>query len=270
MNPMRSKEVAELAGVSVRTLRHYHQIGILPEPDRGSNNYRYYTLAHVGTLLRIRRLVALGVTLDRVPTFLDDEAGRSDVLLDELDRGLAARMEQLRDQREVIAQLRAQQRRPDLPPGLDTLAALVASAGSDLAGLERDASLVLARLTGDTHEADLHSLGAALQQANQAGALSAVAHHHRDLAPDASAAEVASVVDELVTLLGEHLVDFLASSSGQKVRRADVRQVPEIHNDPRLNDAQAAVLRIFGNRLDALIDDRDAARAAGRARRRSS
>ncbi len=257
MSSMRSKEVAELAGVSVRTLRHYHQIGILPEPDRGSNNYRYYTLAHVGTLLRIRRLVALGVTLDRVLAFLDDKAERSGALLDELDRGLAARIDQLRDQREVIAQLRLQQRRPDLPPGLDTLAVLVASEGSDLTGLERDASLVLARLTGDTHEADLVSLGAALQQANRAGALSAVAHRYQHLARDASAAEVASVVDELAARLGEDLVDFLTSSSGQKVRRADVRKVPEIHSDPRLNDAQAAVLRIFADRLDALIHDRD-------------
>ena len=35
LSTMRSKEVADLAGVSVRTLRHYHQIGALPEPERG-------------------------------------------------------------------------------------------------------------------------------------------------------------------------------------------------------------------------------------------
>src|SRR5690606_39860555 len=35
-------ELAERAGISGRTLRHYHQIGLL-EPDRvGSNGYRYY------------------------------------------------------------------------------------------------------------------------------------------------------------------------------------------------------------------------------------
>ena len=31
---MLSSELAELAGVTVRTLRHYHQIGLLPEPPR--------------------------------------------------------------------------------------------------------------------------------------------------------------------------------------------------------------------------------------------
>ncbi|WP_353650840.1 MerR family transcriptional regulator [Nakamurella sp. A5-74] len=262
MNAMRSKEIAELAGVSVRTLRHYHQIGILPEPHRGSNNYRHYTLANVGTLLRIRRLVALGVTLDQVPAFLDDEVERSDVLLDELDRGLAARIAELRDQRAVIAQLRAQQHRPDLPRGLDTLAALVGAAGSNLADLERDAFLVVAGLTGDTHESDLLSLSAALQRADRAGALSSVAHRYKDLEPDTSAAEVVSVVDELLTLLGNHLVDFLTSSSGQKIRRAAARKVLEIHSDPRLSTAQAAVLRVFGDRLQALIDDDpDAGRA---------
>lgn len=36
------QELAERAGISGRTLRHYHQIGLL-EPDRvGSNGYRYY------------------------------------------------------------------------------------------------------------------------------------------------------------------------------------------------------------------------------------
>lgn len=32
---MKSSELAKLAGVSVRTLRHYHAIGLLPEPPRG-------------------------------------------------------------------------------------------------------------------------------------------------------------------------------------------------------------------------------------------
>lgn len=34
-------ELAELAGVSVRTLRHYEQIGLLA-PKRGENGYRVY------------------------------------------------------------------------------------------------------------------------------------------------------------------------------------------------------------------------------------
>ena len=43
---MRSKEIAALAGVSIRTLRHYHQIGLLPEPPRQNNGYRAYSVPH--------------------------------------------------------------------------------------------------------------------------------------------------------------------------------------------------------------------------------
>lgn len=37
-----SKDVARLSGVTVRALRHYHQMGILPEPPRRDNGYREY------------------------------------------------------------------------------------------------------------------------------------------------------------------------------------------------------------------------------------
>lgn len=39
---MRSNELAKLAGVTVRTLRHYHAIGLMAEPSRAENGYREY------------------------------------------------------------------------------------------------------------------------------------------------------------------------------------------------------------------------------------
>ena len=161
MNDMRSREVAELAGVSVRTLRHYHQVGVLPEPDRGPNNYRHYTLAHVARLLRVRRLAALGVSLDLMPRLLDDLADEQTAqLLDDLDHELEARIEDLSQRRNAIAQLRADQRRPDLPPGLEALDGVVGPLGSnDVVELERDASLVLAQVAQDAHEPDAPTVG---------------------------------------------------------------------------------------------------------------
>ena len=53
---MKSSEIAKLAGVSVRTLRHYHAIGLLPEPPRGENGYRDYSAGDLARLLRIKRL----------------------------------------------------------------------------------------------------------------------------------------------------------------------------------------------------------------------
>lgn len=43
---MRIGELAAAVGVTTRTVRHYHHLGLLPEPERLSNGYRNYTLRH--------------------------------------------------------------------------------------------------------------------------------------------------------------------------------------------------------------------------------
>lgn len=68
---MKSSEIAKLAGVSVRTLRHYHAIGLLPEPPRGENGYRDYSAGDLARLLRIKRLASLGFPLARIGDVLD-------------------------------------------------------------------------------------------------------------------------------------------------------------------------------------------------------
>lgn len=69
---MRSAEIARLAGVTVRTLRHYHQVQVLAEPPRTSNGYREYTIRDLVRLLRIEQLSGLGVPLERMPAVFDD------------------------------------------------------------------------------------------------------------------------------------------------------------------------------------------------------
>ncbi|MGM1030454.1 MAG: MerR family transcriptional regulator [Actinomycetota bacterium] len=58
-----TRELADLAGTTVNTVRHYHRLGLLTEPDRSVNGYKHYGVAHLVRLLRIRRLAALGVPL---------------------------------------------------------------------------------------------------------------------------------------------------------------------------------------------------------------
>ena len=36
------KEIADLAGVTTRTLRYYDEIGLFPPQSTGPNGYRYY------------------------------------------------------------------------------------------------------------------------------------------------------------------------------------------------------------------------------------
>ncbi|MFF0460206.1 MerR family transcriptional regulator [Streptomyces mexicanus] len=102
---MRIGELAAAVGVTTRTVRHYHHLGLLPEPERLSNGYRHYTLRHAVVLARIRRLTELGLGLAEVRDVIAEDAGRDlEEVLTELDEDLARQEEALRARR---ARLRA-------------------------------------------------------------------------------------------------------------------------------------------------------------------
>ena len=66
-------EVAQMSGVSSRTLRHYHHIGLLQPAFVGANGHRYY---EVGELLRLQQILVLrelGVGLAEIAASLDAE-----------------------------------------------------------------------------------------------------------------------------------------------------------------------------------------------------
>ena len=68
---MRVAEIAELTGTTVRTVRYYHSLGLLPVPgERGG--WRDYDLSHVARLSRIRWLVQAGVSLETITRVLDE------------------------------------------------------------------------------------------------------------------------------------------------------------------------------------------------------
>lgn len=66
--------LAELCGVSVRTVRYYHAAGLLPVPPV-VGGVRDYGLAHVARLTRIRWLADSGLTLAHVGDLLLVEEG---------------------------------------------------------------------------------------------------------------------------------------------------------------------------------------------------
>ncbi|GAX49766.1 MerR family transcriptional regulator [Streptomyces olivochromogenes] len=103
---MRIGELAVTVGVTTRTVRHYHHLGLLPEPERRPNGYRDYTLRHAVVLARIRRLTELGLGLTEVRDVLADDAGRDLAeVLEELDADLARQEAAIRERRDRLRAL---------------------------------------------------------------------------------------------------------------------------------------------------------------------
>lgn len=64
-----TKEIAEMSGLTVRTLHYYDEINLL-SPKRSSNNYRVYDSSNVVILQRILFYKDLGFSLNRIKTIL--------------------------------------------------------------------------------------------------------------------------------------------------------------------------------------------------------
>ncbi|MFG1659728.1 MerR family transcriptional regulator [Micromonospora chersina] len=99
-------QLAEYAGVTIKAVRHYHQRGLLPEPDRDSSGYRRYTAEDAVTLVKIRTLAEAGMPLARVGDLLDADPDALTAAIAEIDHDLQERVAQLRRTRDHLAQLR--------------------------------------------------------------------------------------------------------------------------------------------------------------------
>jgi DNA-binding transcriptional MerR regulator len=100
-------QLAAYAGVTVRAVRHYHQIGLLPEPERDHSGYRTYDAAAVVRLIRIHTLADGGVPLARVQELLDADPEEFADGVQEIDRQLRAEIRRLQDTRKRLARLAA-------------------------------------------------------------------------------------------------------------------------------------------------------------------
>lgn len=63
-------ELAERAEMSLRTIRHYDEVGLLVPSGRTSGGFRVYTEQDLDRLLVIRRMKPLGFTLDEMAELL--------------------------------------------------------------------------------------------------------------------------------------------------------------------------------------------------------
>lgn len=67
---MQIGEAAKAAGISAKMIRHYEAIGLVPEADRRSSNYRDYGHEDLHRLAFIRRARALGFSIEEIRDLL--------------------------------------------------------------------------------------------------------------------------------------------------------------------------------------------------------
>ena len=100
-------QLAAYAGVTVRAVRHYHQVGLLPEPERDASGYRRYGATAVVSLIKIRTLANAGVPLSRIGQMLDADASTFAEAVKRIDDHLRDEIDRLETSRKQIAQLTA-------------------------------------------------------------------------------------------------------------------------------------------------------------------
>ena len=106
-------ELARAAGVSIKTVRYYESIGLLPEPRRTPAGHRVYSAEMVDRIGFIRRAQSSGLSLAEIGSVLEikDAGGRScehtRALLEGHLAHLDAQMEELRVIRGEVAKLAA-------------------------------------------------------------------------------------------------------------------------------------------------------------------
>ncbi|MFI6533314.1 MerR family transcriptional regulator [Nonomuraea sp. NPDC050547] len=141
-------QLAAHAGVTVRAVRHYHHLGLLPEPERDASGYRRYGAAAVVDLIRIKTLADAGVPLARIDELLHASPGHFAEAVTEIDDSLAEKMDQLREHRRRISELAAGDRLflpGDVVRILDRERAL--GVGEALVRVERDVWIMLTAQT---------------------------------------------------------------------------------------------------------------------------
>ena len=272
---MRSKEVAEFAGVTVRTLRHYHQLGILPEPPRSANGYREYGAVDVARVLRIKRLASLGFSLEQVGAMLNREqggieaAGSSQPIdayaaLDQLDIELAEQIELLREKRRVIDQLK--QELSEAAPVLEASPAIVAhmallhkyGASSVLSALELEQILLVSgHKEGEKVIVGIIRLDEFIERGGGMDEYVALSNEMMTLPADASDEECESLTRRAAEFFAPVLRDYLERYGSMDEEDGEFEQLQwiiglyesEIHNDAQKR-VTAAILKRISEEID--------------------
>lgn len=135
-----TRQLADLAGTTVKTVRHYHDLKLLDEPERATNGYKQYGITHLVRLLRIKRMSDLGMPLSQITTMgQSDESPEEALKL--IDAELAESIDRLRKVRAELELILRHDAPTDLPPGF-------ADVASKLTDADRALILIYSRVFG--------------------------------------------------------------------------------------------------------------------------
>ncbi|MCP9270608.1 helix-turn-helix domain-containing protein [Mycolicibacterium arenosum] len=137
-----TRELADLAGTSLRAVRHYHQVGLLDEPERRSNGYKQYGVEHLVRLVRIKRLVDLGFSLAQIAA-MGESDDHPEQALRELDAELGETIKRLQNARDELRMLLEKAAPTDLPPDF-----VAPDAAAKMTEADRKLVVVLSRVLG--------------------------------------------------------------------------------------------------------------------------
>lgn len=177
-----TRELAELAGTTVNTIRHYHRVGLLSEPERRYNGYKTYGIQELACLLRILRLAELGVPLSKVID-ISEPGQNTRTMLQEQSADLALRIKRLQQARADIAAILRYDAPTDAPLGFVAVASRLS---------EADRSIL--HISNQLYDAD------------------ALADLRRMVELDANGVEVAKRIDTLPADADEETRERLAAS----------------------------------------------------------
>jgi len=232
-----TSELAAMAGTTVNTIRHYHRVGLLDQPERRANGYKQYQARHLARVLQIRRLRELGVPLARV-----DRMGPADSAdaLRALDAELEAGIERLRRAREEVAALLREGTPTDVPAGFEGVAERLSDA-------DRAVIAISSRFYDESAVADLRSMIDAEP--------TDLDHEMNALPPDASADARQRLAERVAVILEGHRRNHpWLSDPGSRltmpravVEKAAMMSVADLYNEAQRDVMRRALLILEGD-----------------------
>ena len=199
---MKSKELAEFTGVTIRTLRHYHALGLLEEPPRNTNGYREYRAADAAQVLRIKHMRSLGFSLQQIKELFATQPQPTTMAeaIDELDRELAEEARRIEEQRALLQHLKETDSDPDAPIEFSEYLRCLRESGASNALLDAERSgLYLAKRESVLANEDLSAVSdflALLTEGKNAAQYVRLSELFYSLAPDCPESQRQELIED--------------------------------------------------------------------------